>query len=68
MKKLLVVHYPWNTLEKGQGFFVPCLDTDAIKTAGLNAALGHRVLDAKAKPAIKDGLMGVWFYRLPHRT
>lgn len=63
MKKLLVVKYPWARLERGQGFFVPCLDTDTIKLAGLNAALKHRVLDAKAHAAIKDGLMGVWFFR-----
>jgi hypothetical protein len=67
MKKLLVVNYPWATTEKGQGFFVPCLDTDAIRLAGLNAALGHRILDAKAFAGIKDGLIGVWFYRTPSR-
>jgi hypothetical protein len=63
MKKLLTVNYPWSKTERGQGFFVPCLDTDAIKLAGLNAALTHRILNAKAYAGIKDGLIGVWFFR-----
>lgn len=65
MKKLLAVHYPWKKLEKGQGFFVPCLDTATIKTQGLNAALGLRLFDARAYEAVKNGLIGVWFYRIP---
>ena len=57
--------FPWSRVEKGQGFFVPCLDVEKTLQAGLNAALRHRVFDAKAYPAIKDRLSGVWFYRRP---
>lgn len=31
--------------------------------AGLNEALRHRIFNARAYPAIKDGLSGVWFFR-----
>ena len=55
--------FPWRSVEKGQGFFVPCLDVEKVRQAGLNAALRHRVFDAKAYPAIKDRLSGVWFFR-----
>ena len=61
------VNYPWKNLKKGQGFFVPCLDTDVIKTQGLNAALAYRYLDARAYEAVKNGRIGVWFYRIPER-
>lgn len=57
--------YPWDKVERGQGFFIPCLDTDAIKTKGLQQALVHRLWDARAKAGIRDNLIGVWFYRLP---
>ena len=57
--------FPWSSVERGQGFFVPCLNTEKTRQAGLNAALTQRIFGAKAYPAIKDGLMGVWFYRLP---
>jgi hypothetical protein len=50
-------------VEKGQGFFVPCLDVEKVRKAGLNEALRHRIFNAKAYPAIKDRLSGVWFYR-----
>jgi len=55
--------FPWQLVERGQGFFVPCLDVEKTLQAGLNAALRHRVFDAKAYPAIHNRLSGVWFYR-----
>ena len=61
--KQLSIRYPWEGLEKGQGFFVPCLDTAAIKREGLNKALSLRLFDARVTPCIRDGLIGVWFYR-----
>lgn len=61
--KQLSIRYPWKGLEKGQGFFVPCLDTAAIKRGGLNKALSLRLFDARATPCIREGLIGVWFYR-----
>lgn len=65
--KQLSIRYPWKGLERGQGFFVPCLDTDAIRREGLNQALKFRVFDAKATPCIRGGLMGVLFHRAPAR-
>jgi hypothetical protein len=56
--------YPWAKVERGQGFFIPCLDTEAIRTEGLNQALTMRLFDAKGYPAITEGRIGVWFYRL----
>lgn len=61
--KHLSITYPWSKVEKGQGFFVPCLDTAAIKREGLNKALTMRLFDAKAEACIQNGLIGVWFYR-----
>ena len=55
--------FPWRRLEKGQGFFIPCVNAEEVRLAGLNEALRQRVFGAKAYTAIKDGLMGVWFFR-----
>ena len=61
----LVVRYPWTKLERGQGFFVPCLDPEAVKEDGLKKAVFLHMFDAHAKVGIRGGLMGVWFYRRP---
>jgi hypothetical protein len=58
-------HYPWNRLEKGQGFFVPALDLEAVRQAGLLAAVPLRIKDARAQFGIRQGRLGVLFYRLP---
>ena len=55
--------FPWRSVGKGQGFFVPCINTDEVRRAGLNEALRHRIVNAKAYPAIHKGMSGVWFYR-----
>ena len=55
--------FPWSRIKKGEGFFVPCIATEKVRKAGLNAALPLRILDAKAYPAIHKGMSGVWFYR-----
>ena len=62
------IAFPWEKLEPGQGFFVPCLDTDAVREAGLKETLSILMLDARATTGIRNGLMGVWFYRLPAQT
>jgi hypothetical protein len=64
----LEIHFPWETTEKGQGFFIPCLDTHEVRAQGLKAAIKMRLLDARAYPCIRGDLIGVWFFRLPHRT
>ena len=60
----MVINYPWQTLNKGEGFFVPGLDVEKIRERGLKAALPFRYR-VKATPGIKDGKLGVWFIRLP---
>jgi hypothetical protein len=59
--------FPWDRLEKGDGFFVPALDTDEMTKAGLEAAVGMRVLDARAFPGLYNGCIGVCFYRFKSR-
>ena len=67
MKKLRI-NYPWARLEKGQGFFVPCLDLEATREEGLRKALHHRLFDARAEPCVRDGFTGVWFFRIVYKT
>lgn len=55
--------FPWPRVEKGQGFFIPCLNSEEIRALGLNEALRQRVFGAHAYPAVHKGLSGVWFYR-----
>ena len=56
--------FPWETLEKGQGFFIPALDLDTVRELGLKAALKVRVLDAQAEYCLYRGLIGVLFHRV----
>ena len=55
--------YPWGRVKPGQGFFVPALDLAAEREAGLLAAVKQRVTNARAVFVIKQGRLGVWFYR-----
>ena len=55
--------FPWEKLEPGQGFFVPCLHVAPVIEAGLRDALSYRI-KATATPGIRSGLIGVWFSRL----
>ena len=59
------IRLPWKQLERGQGFFVPCLDFEKMREYGLIKAVSMRILDAHAIPGIKDGATGVWFFRKP---
>ena len=63
--KLSLIQFPWTKIEKGQGFFIPCLDTDEVREVGLRKAVLCRVLDARAITGIHEGFTGVMFYRLP---
>ena len=63
--KVSSIQFPWTKVEKGQGFFVPCLDTDAVRELGLKKATLSRILDARAKTGIYQGFTGVMFYRRP---
>ena len=59
---------PWKQLERGQGFFIPCLDFEKTREYVLVKAVGERIFDAQAIPGIKDGVVGVWFFRKPRKT
>ena len=59
------INYPWDRLEKGQGFFVPALDLEKAREDGLIAAMQVRFFYPHYMYVIKDGLIGVWFYRTP---
>ena len=61
--KLSLIQFPWTKIEKGQGFFIPCLDTDKVREEGLRQSVSARVLDARASTGILTGFTGVWFYR-----
>jgi hypothetical protein len=63
--KVSSIRFPWETLDKGQGFFIPCLDTDEVREQGLKKAVFCRLRDARAKAGIYQGFTGVMFYRLP---
>jgi hypothetical protein len=63
--KLSLIRFPWETTERGQGFFIPCLDPDSVRELGLRKAVLCRVLDARAKTGIYEGFTGVMFYRQP---
>lgn len=65
MKK--TIQYPWKQLKRGQGFFVPALDTEKAKEEGLKAAFAARV-KAKAYVGIKSKQLGVLFLRLTDET
>jgi len=60
-----MTRYPWKQLKRGYGFFIPCLDTEAVKRDGLQDALRHRLLYVKTATGIKDGRIGVLFFLLP---
>jgi hypothetical protein len=64
MKKL-DIRWPWQRLEKGQGFFIPCLDAEALRMEGLDKALEARIFNAQCVACIKNGQIGLWFYRKP---
>lgn len=59
----LSIKYPWLQLERGQGFFVPSLDTEKTREEGLRAAVTARRFDAKAHIGVINGQLGVLFVR-----
>ena len=56
--------WPWESLEVGQGFFVPCINVGRVRELGLRAAVPLQIR-AAGQPAIVRGKYGVWFSRLP---
>lgn len=63
--KQLRIHWPWATVKKGQGFFIPCLDPNAVAKQGMRKAMEVRRFDAHYSIGIRNGLIGVWFFRRP---
>lgn len=61
--KNLIVKYPWKQLERGQGFFIPCIDIAKTREEGLKAAVSFRVFNAKTKVGVVNGRLGVLFVR-----
>lgn len=61
----LPYRFLWKQLSKGEGFFIPCLDTAKVRHEAMLAALRARIFDAKGVEGIQDGLIGVWLYRRP---
>ncbi len=63
---------PWKQLERGQGFFIPCLDFEETRRRVLMKAVSERVLDGRGIPGIFNGRAGVLFFRgylaSPRRT
>ena len=59
------IRFPWARLDPGRGFFVPCLDTEAVRRKGLAQALKLHMMDARAEIGVKGGAMGVLFFRKP---
>ena len=59
------IQFPWDKTERGQGFFVPALDLTPTIEAGLRAAVRAGLKDARAEPYIRQGQLGVLFYRKP---
>lgn len=59
----MLKNYPWDKVEKGQGFFVPALNFDTVRQAGLKAAIPYRYRDTDALHVIMEGKVGVLFFR-----
>lgn len=57
--------FPWDKVEREQGFFIPALDLAPLREAGLLAALRLQIKDARARYVIMQGQLGVLFYRGP---
>lgn len=62
-----MTEWPWHKLKVGDGFFVACLDHDAVKKEGLRQAALAGV-NGVATPAIFKGLYGLWFIRIVDRS
>lgn len=60
--KTPLIHYPWAETPPGGSFFVPALDLQKTREAGLLAAL-HLRIKGKASFGIFNGKHGVLFTR-----
>ena len=46
--KASLIQFPWKKVEKGQGFFVPCLDTEAVRDNGASVCAAAPAVGAAA--------------------
>jgi len=58
----MLKHFNWETLKPGEGIFVPTLDVQKTREMGLRAAI-YPGVKTYAKIGIKNGLLGVLFFR-----
>jgi len=58
----MLKNFNWETLKPGECIFVPTLDVYKTREMGLRAAICHGT-KTYAKIGIKDGLLGVLFFR-----
>jgi hypothetical protein len=63
LTKKLKIRWPWHRVEQGRGFFVPCLDTEALRREGLHKAMEARVFNAHAIVGVHAGRYGLLFFR-----
>ena len=63
MTKKLNIRWPWHRVEQGQGFFIPCLDTESLRTEGIHKAMEARVFNAHAMVGVYAGRYGLLFFR-----
>lgn len=56
------VHFPWDSVKKHDGFFVPTLDVVTTIEQGTKAAL-HRKYISKVLVGVRGGRFGVLFIR-----
>ena len=56
------IRYPWKKTSVERGFFVPTLNPEKTIEEGLRASVRYRIRPI-ATYGIKDGLIGVWFFR-----
>jgi hypothetical protein len=66
--KVSRLRLPLKQLEKGQGFFVPCLDFQLVERHVMIEALRFHIRDLRAERAVLHGFIGLWFYRPAPRT
>ena len=59
------IRYPWKDIEAGQGFFIPCVNTQKVAAQGMKAALDAQVYDGEYFVGMKNGKFGVLFRRKP---
>lgn len=57
------VKFPWSDVQKGQGFFVPCLDFKKVRMLGMRAALPYRI-DVHTIQGVYKGQLGILFIRV----